>query len=330
MSRCFAIIRANSTRRINERHGRRWRACLVLCLFAVLTGVAVTSADDDDEVAVAGLRVGEFKLTEQQFDQLMFGGRAVRVVQLVNVVNGVQQIEMVVTTYPTDFRERFDSSLTAELRAVDSQCSLTASQKKKLLLAGKGDFHQFVSHVADLRSKLTAAPLNRERYSELMIELQSLRLANQPWQFGENTLLRKTLNNTLTPDQWAGYRTLERERQLRMIDGVLINLASTANIEWALDGDPNTPITERRQANRKRFIGELLEHGTLPRNQDAYLQYIVLLEIGRLESHLKPLIADESWNKLQAKVVEARQFEPTLRRAGVWPVVPSDDAETKD
>ena len=330
MSRCFAPIRANSTRRINERHGRRWQACLVLCLFTVLANASVTSADDEEEVAVADLRGDGFKLTEQQFDQIMFGGRAGQVVRVLNVVNGVQRMEMVATTSLNDFRERFDSTLNAELLAVDSQCSLTAPQKKKLLLAGKGDFHQFVSQVEDLRLKLTAAPLSRERYSELMIELQSLRLANQPWQFSENTLLYKTLNNTLTPGQWAGYRTLKRERQLRMIDRVLINLASTANIEWELNGDPNTPITERRQANRKRFIGELLEHGTLPSSQHAYFQYVVLLEIGRQESRLKPLIADESWNKLQAKVVEARQFEPTLQRAGVWPVVPSDDDEAKD
>lgn len=328
MSRCFATIRANSTRRINERHGRRWRACLVLCLFAMLTSASVTSADEDDDIAVADPRMANFKLTEQQFDQILFGGG--RAVLVVNVVNGVRRAEMVASNSLADFRERLDSSLAAELRAVDSQCSLTAAQKKKLLLAGKGDFHQLASHVADLRLKLTSAPLSRERYSELMIELQSLRLEIQSWQFGENTLLRKTLNNTLTPGQWAGYRTLERERQLRMIDGVLINLASTANIEWAVDSDPNTPITERRQANRKRFIGELLEHATLPRSQNAHLQSIVLLEIGRHENRFKPLLGDESWNKLQAQVLAARQLEPTLRRAGAWPVTPSDDGETKD
>ena len=289
---------------------------------------ATAQKDPDEEEAAPVASERQFVLTEQQFDQMLIGGGQQVQIAAVRVVNGVRQIEL--SSQPnteTALQKRLEVTIAAEIQAVDDRVSLTEAQKKKLQLAGRGDVAQLVSRVAELRLKLTSKPLDQQQYVALMQELQPLRMSPQFGVLGETSLLQKTLRHTLTAEQFTRYQDLERERQAKMIDGVLINLASTANIEWAQSDDANTSISERRQVNRKRFIDELLAHGKLPRTQNAYLQYIVLLEIGRLESRLKPLVIEDSWKKLQTKVTEARRMEPTLRKSKLWPVAQADDDE---
>jgi hypothetical protein len=289
-----------------------------------------TEADDEDDAEVAVVpAAGQCVLTEQQFDQMAFSGG--RQEQVVRIVNGVRQVEFTSqSNSESAFRDRIGAAITAEIQTIDERVSLAEAQKKKLRLASRVDVAQHISRLAELRTKLTSKPLDRQQYVELMQELQPLRTSSSLGVLGEMSLFQKTLRHTLTPEQFTRYRRLERERQAKMIDGVLINLAATANIEWALADDTNTSISERRQVNRKRFIDELLTHGELPRTQNAYLQYIVLLEIGRLENQLKPLVSEESWKKLQAQVVDARRLEPALRKSKVWPVAHADDDEVAD
>lgn len=324
--------RATATRDGRSRVSWRRLAFVVVSLSANLIVASRGQGDEDDVDVAAPVAEGQFVITEQQFDQMLFGAQQ-RQVAVWRVVNGERQAVGTSRSNPHPewaFRTQVEAIIVAEIQAVDQRVSLTEAQKRKLQLAGRGGIVQLLSRMAELRTKLTSKPLDRQEYVEFMQELQSLRTSSQFGVLGETSLFQKTLRHTLTAEQFTRYRILERERQARMIDGVLINLASTANIEWAQADDTNPSVSERRQANRKRFIDELLAHGELPLSQNAYLQYIVLLEIGRLEDRLKPLVIDESWKQLQTKVTEARQLEPTLRKSKLWPVAHADDDEVTD
>jgi hypothetical protein len=76
-----------------------------------------------------------------------------------------------------------------------------------------------------------------------------------------------------------------------------------------------------------KFVDVLVDHGRLPHGQNPYLVYIVLLETGRLEEHLRPLLSDENWNWLQIQMAQAKRVEPSLRKSGRWPVPVADDDE---
>ncbi len=272
------------------------------------------TVEDDDELVAAAVAERQFVLSEQQFDQMIFGAGA-RTAQVVREANGVQRIEMVTAATAADLRKRLESALATKIQSLDAQCSLNNAQKKKLGLAGRGDIHQFFSRVAEMRPKLTAAPLTRARYTELMSELQPLRTVLSQGVFEENSLYRKTLQRALTDEQHRRLQVLVRQQQAAAIDTVLNNVERT-NSQVKLDGE-----------TRRKVIELLVERGRFPPTSTPYMQYIVLLEANRLEEHLLPLLGETYWQTFQTQVVLARRFEPTLRRNGQWPVTPESDDE---
>jgi hypothetical protein len=294
----------------------------LVCVLSICSIATAQAADDDDEVAVAP-REERFVVPVQSFELTAFGSGQAGQVAVVRVANGQGQVEVTSPSiYETEFRKRMETTVASEIHAVDRTVSLTESQKKKLQLAARGDIAQHISRAADLRPKLTSQSMPREQYDKLSGELQRLRMIQQSGLFGEDSLFRKTLRHTLTPEQSARYRSLERERQSRMIKGALVTLG---NLEWSLKVEKGESLPDSRQANRQRFVDELLTHGDLPRTQHTYIHYIVLLEIGRLEDRLKPLVTEESWQKLQTKVIEARRLAPALRNREPWPLNRKDD-----
>ncbi len=287
-----------------------------------ITGSAAVASDDaeeDDAAPPVGQR--QFVLSERQFDQLVFGGQPeLQRRQVVQGANGVQKV-VVVVAQPAAmvFRQRMEATANAEIETVDRRVSLTEAQKKKLKLAARGDIAQLVSRADGLRTKLTSKPMNQQQYSDLMNELQPLRMSQQFQNFGENSLFRKTLRHTLTGEQRVRWQTLERERQKRVIETAIQTWERTAN-----GGKIPEP-------SRQKFIDVLSEFGNLPETRNSYIYYIVLVEAGKLEDRLKPILSEETWGKLQIQITQAKQNEVALRRSGEWPVRPvEDDDEVAD
>ena len=281
----------------------------VLSVFTSTAAISNARADEDDDDAAPAVAERTFVLSEQQFDQMMFGG------QQVQVDNLGRAVAVAVEQGATNARKRMDSALATEIELVDRTCSLTDAQKKKLRLAGRGDIHQFFSRVSELRPKLTSAPLNQQEYVKLMAELQPLRMTPQSTTFSESSLFHKTLRRVLTDEQRIRYRAFEREQQVKMVESVLMNWDRAANgVKLSAD-------------NRRKFVDVLVEHGHLPPARCPYIHYIVLLEAGRLEEQLKPLLTEENWGKLQTQITQARSVEPQLRRMGHLPRLADDDDE---
>jgi len=303
---------------------RRWHNCLLAIAvlswlfsagFAALAGDFVEE-EDDDAVPVAGER--QIVFTVQQFDQMIFGAQQVRqVMQVVRKVDGVQVIESVATPQPSEaaFRNRMEATAAVEIEAVDRRVSLTEGQKKKLKLAARGDIAQVVSRAAELRPKMTAKPMTQQQYTELMKELQPLRMSQQYGIIGENSLFRKTLRRTLTGEQRVHWQVLERERQKVVIETAIQTWQRNAN---------GLKLTDE---SRQKFIELILDHGQLPQSVGPYGQYIVLLEANLLRDRLEPLLTAAEWEKFETQLVVARRVEPTLENYGLWTARRSNEGD---
>lgn len=263
--------------------------------------------DDDDDAVQRVAEVERFVLSEQQFDQMVFGGGVRRVLDGGGrqVVDGQGSADGV--------RRQMESILDGEIRTVDARCSLNEAQKKKLQLAGRGDIARWLSRVSELRAKFTATPMDQRQYQAIMVELRPLRTVPQLGPFGESSLLRKTLRTTLSDEQLPRYRALVRERAVQAVENALRILDSQTRTK--LVGD-----------NRQKFIDTLVDHGNFPQTNSPYIQYIVWLEADRLEDQLKPLLDETQRLAFQQQVGKARQVEQALRSSGQWPgAQPADD-----
>ncbi len=323
------MAKNNYQRMMSSRCGlaQRWRGCLLafVSLSCLIGSSAVVGYEfeEDEPALVVGER--QFVITEQQFDQMVFGGQ--RMVQRAVVVpraNGVQAVEVVenrvVQNSVADFRKRMEGTAVAEIEMINNRVSLTDAQKKKLKLAARGDIEQVVARALELRPKLTSKPMNQQQYVELMRELQPLRMTQQFGVIGENSLFRKTLRHTLTDEQKVRWQTLERERQRMVIESAIQTWERMAN---------GVKISE---PSRQKIIDVLVEHGELPETRNTYIYYIVLVEIGKQEDRLKPIVPDEIWDKLQTQITQAKQVEATLRKSGQWPAreVEDDVSDSKN
>ncbi len=305
---------------------------LTVSLFASLMTPSLILADEEDDEAVVVPGERQFMITEQQFDQMVFGGQQQNVVQrvqgvpraqVVRQVNGVQVIELVQVAEVvqnldpqssiTDFRKRMEANASVEIEAVARHVSLTEAQKKKLKLAARGDVEQFISRTAELRLKLTSKPMNQQQYVEFIQKLRPLRMTQQIGVIGENSLFRKTLRHILTDEQRAQWQKLERERQKTVIESAILTWERTPN-------GVKIPV-----ASRQKFVEVLVEYGDLPETRHTYINYVVLVEAGKLEDRLKPILHEEVWETLQKQITQAKQIEATLRRSGQWPVRAEED-----
>src|SRR5262245_54276416 len=203
-------LHANATAR---RHSQRrsvghWYVMVVWMAAGVFNGAAFAFpaafdiGDEDVEVDVKP----QLLITEQMFDQMLFGS-AVVVAQ-----NGREN--RVVSSSSASIRQNLDRVISAEIYSLKISCSLTESQQKKLELAGRGDVDRYFEQIADLRRRCMVGPLDRQQYNDLIMELQSWRNTQSGLPFQETSLLRKTLRRIMTDQQRLALLTLERQRRV--------------------------------------------------------------------------------------------------------------------
>ena len=301
------------------RRGRGALLVLALLSWLIAIGsptVAFYEFEEDEPAPVVGER--QFVITEQQFNQMVFGGhQTVQRMVVVPRANGAQVVEVVqnrvAQTSVAEFRKRMESSAVDEIAAISSRVALTDAQKKKLQLAARGDIEQYVSRAETFRSKLTGKPMDQLQYTQLMRELQPLRMSQQLGVLVDNSLFRKTLRHTLTDEQRVRWQALERERQKSVVETAIQTWERMSN---------GLKITE---PSRQKFIDVLVEYGELPETRTTYIYYVVLVEVGKLEDRVKPILSEEVWDKLQIQIAQAKQVEANLRRSGQWPERATDD-----
>src|SRR5207302_5495045 len=117
---------------------------------------------------------------------------------------------------------------------------------------------------------------------EIMPDLVPLRAVMQGGPFHEDSLLCKSLRNTLTDEQFAKYDALTRERRA---------FRHRANIELAVSMlEQAMPL---RDAQRRELIAVLEKETSPPRKGGQYEAYLILHQLGLLpDTKLKALFSD--------------------------------------
>jgi hypothetical protein len=203
-------------------------------------------------------------------------------------------------------RQRLESLLATQIENIDRACRLTDAQKKKLQLAGRGDIKRYFDRYERVKRKSQLLERDEQNFQEIQRDINPLRVTLLRGLFDEDSLLIKSLPNTLTGEQFTRYGTMARQRRASL---------HRASIEQAI------ALLQRgmplRDAQRRELI-TLMTNETKPaRTSSQYDCYVLLLQLGRLpEAKLKPLFGETQWEMVNRQLAQVKELEPMLRQSG--------------
>jgi hypothetical protein len=204
-------------------------------------------------------------------------------------------------------RKKFESLLASRVDEIERTCELTLTQVRKLRLMGRGDIKRFFDAYETVKARFKSFGNDVNRLQEIQADLAPLRLAMQGGPFHEDSLLYKSLRNTLTDEQFAKYDAMTRERRA---------FRHRANIELAVTMlEQAMPL---RDGQRRELIA-LLEKETKPsRKASQYESYLILYQVGRLpDAKFKALLSDTQKVVLDRQLAQYAALIPNLRQSGL-------------
>jgi hypothetical protein len=206
-------------------------------------------------------------------------------------------------------RDRLESALKARVDKLERQYGLSAAQKKKLVVAGRGDIKHFLDRWEETQSEILLTVIGRDAERDLLEDVKSLQLRAQRDLFGEESILTKTLRKTLTAEQSARFEKAARE---------VILARYRATLMWVLGTlDEMLGLIPRQHQQLETL---LTEETRPPRRFGEEDYYGVMCQLGRVpEAKLRPIFDDGQWFKLSRQLAEAKRKEETLRLKGYLP-----------
>jgi hypothetical protein len=249
------------------------------------SGQAARAQDEEEEEAPAVQQPGVVVFNEVQFDQWLFGN--------IGTANaGVA-------------RNKVDTLLTLSVEDLERTCGLKPIQKKKLLVAGRGDIKRYFDHVEEVRKKFNSVKNNQNQLGLMWQDIQVLQTAFQGI-FGEESIFAKALKSTLSPEQVVEHEKVVRDRFLYRY---------RARAELAIEMlNNNVGFTE---AQREGLIKLLTEETRTPKRLGQNDYYAILYLISTLpEAMVKPLFEDMQYRSLKRQVDQARGMGMWLKQNG--------------
>ncbi len=278
-----------------DRHRLIGRLLTVAAILAVVAGGSSARAQDDGEEGEEApnpapvVRMPAFVINDAQFDQWVYGNMG-----LANAGAA---------------RGRLDSLLTLNVEDLERTCGLTPVQKKKLLLAGRGDIKRFFDRIEEMRERFTKGQNDQNQFARLWQEVQPLRNAYHAGFFGEESIYAKTLRATLTPEQVAKHEEVVRDRTLYRY---------WARVDLAMELLNNQVGFTDDQ--RRQLVKLLREETKPPRRLGEQDYYVVLYQLSRIpEGKIKPVFEDVQWRFLERQLEQGRGMEWFLRQNGFVP-----------
>jgi hypothetical protein len=276
-------------------------AALVAFLGPGSSARAQQNDDDEEEAAPVQAKVARlngFLMNDAQFDQWVFGN--------MGVANaGVA-------------RNKLESLLTLHVDALERTCGLTPVQKKKLLLAGRGDIKRFFDRIEDLRKKFTKNQnQNQNQFQQVWQEIQPLRNAFNSGFFAGESIYAKAIKATLSPEQAARHEEVVHDRTLYRYWARVDLAMELLNNEVGFTDD-----------QRRQLVKLLTEETTPPRKLGENDYYVVLYQLSRIpEAKIKPVFDDFQWRYLKRQLDQGRGMAMFLKQNGF---VPGEEPEPKD
>ncbi len=260
---------------------------LVVC-FGMLAGLARTAAAQDivEVEVVQPPAVGNgFVLDESTFNQWVFGNQ----------------------NRSSSAMEQLDLLLSLHLAQIEQLCALSEAQKRKLLLAGRGDIKRFNDRVVEARLVFERYRRDQNKLNEILKETTPLAATVTAGLFNDGSVFAKATQATLTPEQLVLYRDARRAKTQAWYK---------AKVMLALvDLDTAVGMTSDQY---HRLADLILTETTAPEKPAGqHDNMVVMLKIARIpESQLRPIFDDAQWRFLNPMFRQARAMEGFLRTGG--------------
>ncbi|NQV26226.1 MAG: hypothetical protein HQ518_17870 [Rhodopirellula sp.] len=247
-------------------------------LVTMLTVVACTTLSKNSAF-------GQVGFTDEQFEQWVF-----------------QQYGNAATT-----RTRLRESLELYTEDVDQTCDLSDAQLRKLQLAGQGDIERFFRAYEKVKTKFQAIRNDQQKVNEIWQDISPLQIRMTTGLFDRDSLLQKSLVNTITREQFLKYAKVDEERR-RFHHESKIGLVITLL-------DQSAPVTSKQ----RRQLTELLRSETkLPRKSGQYDYYAMMYQVSKIsEDKLKPILDDIQWRVFNQQFNQMRGMEQWLKQNGL-------------
>jgi hypothetical protein len=203
-------------------------------------------------------------------------------------------------------RNRLDSLLTLNVDDLERTCGLTPVQKKKLLVAGRGDIKRFFDRIEEVRKRFTKNQNDQNQFAQLWQEVQPLRNAYHAGFFGEESIYAKALKATLTPEQVGKHEAVVRDRTLYRYWARVDLAMELLNNEVGFTDD-----------QRRQVVKLLHEETKPPRRLGENDYYVVLYQLSKIpEAKIKPVFEDIQWRFLKRQLDQGRGMEMFLKQNG--------------
>lgn len=267
-----------------------WRASVIAALsmtLVVASGSVSALAEDEDQPAAQAMVQNQFEVHESNFDQWVFGsGRTA-----------------------TQGKQRIETLLTLNIEDVDRTCKLAEAQRKKLLLAGRGDIKRYFDEVEVVRKEFLVVRKDQEKFNQIWQKIQPLQTKLATGIYTDESFFLKTVHSTLTSEQAAAYDKAQFERRkMRYFARIDHFVAMMEN---------NLPM---RDQQRQQLIKLLQEETRIPRKVGTYDFYVVQYQLANIpEEKLKPLFDKQQWQSMQQQIAQGRGMEQFLRTNKILP-----------
>jgi hypothetical protein len=270
---------------------------------AGMGGAAQIQIQDADGLADRPDTMVTLRITDEQVDRIVFGTQR----------------------DAATARRLLDSRLKSRIEYIQRLYGLTAQERARLHLAGRGDIKRFFDRVEDARGRAQLAAQDRIGFERTIRELHALSQHYESGIFDDESLSAKALTRILKEkqltqdgkDRWRKVLTLHQAR-----------------VEWVVSSLQKSLLLSDQQ--RQRLLTRLLEETRPPRTFGPLDYFGIVYQASELpEAILRPIFDDAQWRNLAREFENARRLEamlkdngylPEARQAGTRPAEPRDGA----
>lgn len=256
-------------------------AGLLLSVLIVVTGTVATS-------------YGQVGFTDEQFEQWVFQQHG-------NAATARTALKESMNLYTDD---------------IDQVCDLSEPQRRKLRLAGNGDIERFFRNFETVRTKFQAVRNDQQKINEIFQDVSPLQTQLVSGLFDRDSLLQKTLVNTLNREQYLKYIQADEERRRFHHESKIILVVTML--------DQSAPLT----AGQRDQLADLIRRETRPvRKSGQFDYYVMMYQVSRIPDELFRDVLDEiQWRVFKAMLVQMQGMEQWLKQNGLL----SDAGEPED
>jgi hypothetical protein len=192
-------------------------------------------------------------------------------------------------------RDKLNAILTERIEEVERSCPLTEPQRKKLLVAGKGEIKRFLDRLDALRPRYEngAVEIGDSHGGDSIHNLQTERRGL----LSDGSLFGKTLARTLSQEQFVRYKTDRLNRSRFPYGEAVYQAARKLQTSLSLSMD-----------QRQRLEKLLLEETRAPKKIGRNSVYsLVIFQASRIpEARLKPIFTEAQWQLVNQQMAAWR------------------------